>query len=337
MSDDESLTDKTHTFLKQLGIEPTQIIRIQAGRNSRVWRVSTRKGHLALKEYFRHPQDPRDRLAAEAGFLRLLNRHTSLRVPQVIAVDEERDLGLYSWLEGKPVEKIKIQYLEQCVAFIAALNQCRQLEDAKQIALASEACFTVQEHLGSVQKRVQLLLEIDVHSRMHDKTLNWIRNFLEPKLKQLQTELEKREVQTENHLHLREPVLSPSDFGFHNIIEHKGELGFFDFEYAGWDDPAKLCCDFACQPQRPVTTKQAKLFCQLIGKSMKEANLSKMFEILLPIYRIKWCCIMLNEFRMTEWARRIHAGEKDSEQRLKSQFIKTQSYFHQHIEATDPV
>ena len=45
---------------------------------------------------------------------------------------------------------------------------------------------------------------------------------------------------------------------------------------------------------------------------------------------------MLNEFRMTEWARRIHAGEKDSEQRLIGQFIKTKNYFHQHIEATDP-
>jgi len=337
MSDDESLRDKTHTFLKQLGIEPTQIIRIQAGRNSRVWRVSNRKRHLALKEYFRHPQDPRDRLAAEAGFLRLLNRYTSLRVLQVIAVDEERDLGLYSWLEGKPVEKIKNQHLEQCVAFIAALNQCRQLEDAKQIASASEACFTVQQHLESVQKRVQLLLEIDAHSRMREVALNWIRTVLEPKLIQMQTGLEKRVDQTGDYLQFSEQVLSPSDFGFHNIIEHKGELGFFDFEYAGWDDPAKLCCDFACQPQQPVTTKQAQWFCQLLGKSMKEANLSNMFEMLLPIYRIKWCCIMLNEFRMTEWARRIHAGEKDSEQRLKSQFMKVQQYFHQHMEATDPV
>ena len=34
--------------------------------------------------------------------------------------------------------------------------------------------------------------------------------------------------------------LSPSDFGFHNaLLEATGKLRFVDFEYAGWDDPAK--------------------------------------------------------------------------------------------------
>ena len=31
-------------------------------------------------------------------------------------------------------------------------------------------------------------------------------------------------------------ILSPSDFGFHNIISKNQKLYFIDFEYAGWDD-----------------------------------------------------------------------------------------------------
>ena len=31
-----------------------------------------------------------------------------------------------------------------------------------------------------------------------------------------------------------------------------GELCFLDFEYAGWDDPAKMVADFFCQPAVPV-------------------------------------------------------------------------------------
>ena len=50
-----------------------------------------------------------------------------------------------------------------------------------------------------------------------------------------------------------EKSLSPSDFGFHNmLIDKNGRLRFIDFEYAGWDDPAKIICDFFCQPKFPV-------------------------------------------------------------------------------------
>ena len=39
-------------------------------------------------------------------------------------------------------------------------------------------------------------------------------------------------------------ILSPSDFGFHNIVKNKKKLYFLDFEYSGFDDPLKLLSDF---------------------------------------------------------------------------------------------
>ena len=51
---------------------------------------------------------------------------------------------------------------------------------------------------------------------------------------------------------LEDRCLSPSDFGFHNALQSAARLSFIDFEYAGWDDPAKLVCDFFCQPAVPV-------------------------------------------------------------------------------------
>ena len=44
--------------------------------------------------------------------------------------------------------------------------------------------------------------------------------------------------------------MSPSDFGFHNVIKKDDFLYFIDFEYAGLDDPVKLICDFYCQPDQ---------------------------------------------------------------------------------------
>ena len=47
-------------------------------------------------------------------------------------------------------------------------------------------------------------------------------------------------------------ILSPSDFGFHNIVKKKQKLYFFDFEYSGVDDPVKLICDYICQPDYKI-------------------------------------------------------------------------------------
>ena len=38
--------------------------------------------------------------------------------------------------------------------------------------------------------------------------------------------------------------ISPSDFGFHNALRTNTGPVFFDFEFSGWDDPAKTIIDF---------------------------------------------------------------------------------------------
>ena len=58
-----------------------------------------------------------------------------------------------------------------------------------------------------------------------------------------------------------ERCVSPSDFGFHNALRTPdGRLAFIDFEYAGWDDPAKTVSDFFCQPECPVPTEHYAAF-----------------------------------------------------------------------------
>ena len=44
--------------------------------------------------------------------------------------------------------------------------------------------------------------------------------------------------------------ISASDFGLHNAIMTERGIVFFDFEFAGWDDPAKAIVDFLLQPQQ---------------------------------------------------------------------------------------
>ena len=56
-------------------------------------------------------------------------------------------------------------------------------------------------------------------------------------------------------------TLAPSDFGFHNTLRYaNGALAFVDFEYFGWDDPAKLTADIMLHPGRPLSAPQRQRF-----------------------------------------------------------------------------
>lgn len=101
-------------------------------------------------------------------------------------------------------------------------------------------------------------------------------------------------------------------------------MKFFDFEYAGWDDPAKLVCDFFCQLAVPVPFTYWREFLGVLQKARGWNSLvEKRAKILLSVYRIKWCCIALNDFLAPEAARRNFsaggAGDRRSAQLVKAQ------------------
>ena len=104
--------------------------------------------------------------------------------------------------------------------------------------------------------------------------------------------------------------VSPSDFGFHNaLVSDNGMVRFFDFEYGGIDDPARMICDFFSQVAFPVSASFAPEFigriCQIVDD---DVWLRQRIRILMPIYKVKWCCIVLNAFLPAESARHRFAG-----------------------------
>jgi hypothetical protein len=102
--------------------------------------------------------------------------------------------------------------------------------------------------------------------------------------------------------------LSPSDFGFHNALVDGPRIGFLDFEYAGRDDPAKLVCDFFAQPELPAPQALFEPFVtRLVSSLGLNAQDAARCHALRAAYRVKWACILLNEFLPHDAARRAFA------------------------------
>jgi len=96
-----------------------------------------------------------------------------------------------------------------------------------------------------------------------------------------------------------ERILSPSDFGFNNILKREdGTLVYLDFEYFGWDDPAKLVADFYLQPEVPLPLRYREIFLEgALGNFGVASTWAKRLPLVYLLLSIKWCLIMLNIFR----------------------------------------
>jgi hypothetical protein len=184
----------------------------------------------------------------------------------------------------------------------------------------------LREHLACVDRRVSGLRRIDGASALDQEALAVVEGELCPAWEHLRA----AEVDQAGKmgLGLDEPVppaercLSPSDFGFHNALRcSDGNLTFLDFEYAGWDDPAKTVCDFFCQPQVPLPPHLSEecVTGMLAGLANSEASRCRT-GLLLGVYWLKWCCIMLNDFLAVGSRRRAFVGgEQGADERKRRQ------------------
>ena len=114
----------------------------------------------------------------------------------------------------------------------------------------------------------------------------------------------------ESDLSRGERTFSPSDFGFHNAIRRRnGQLVFLDFEHCGWDDPAKMVSDFLLHPAMDLTDSLKRHF---VGTTLASfdacGGLARRLETVYPLFGLKWCLIMLNEFLPDHLMRRGFAS-----------------------------
>jgi hypothetical protein len=324
-------------FCDRCGVSsPFDTERIRAGRNSEVLLLRNHQGQWILKHYYQHASDRRDRLGTEFGFLAFLQDSGVCGVPRPLGADRDLGCGLYSFLPGARPGAIASAQISQAAAFMREINQHRLSAGAQRLPKAADACASWQDHLNSTESRLSRLLATTPTIQLDFEAHSFVRHQLLAYWADLKSRI-LREValgELAGPLTSGDQIISPSDFGFHNTLENEGRLSFVDFEYAGWDDPAKLICDFICQPELPVSASQGSQFQKELLLDMPDSDgVRHRVKHLLPVHRVKWCCIMLNEFKLEDRKRRSHAGvEPDG--LLASQLGKAKQYFDTHLAST---
>jgi hypothetical protein len=308
---DLPLAGAVRSLLKRAGAEGGnfRLVSLSGGANNQVYRVDIPGGApLVLKRYFFSPQDPRDRFHSEKSFYDLIARaDLPGRTPRAEAWDREDRLGLFSWIEGRRLAKseVTLDAVEQALGFYLALNDPRCLAGGEGMPEASEACFDLGSHFACVERRLKRLETMERESTAGREAYAFVLRHLQPSFENYKEKHASAQKEKDS-LSPDQRCLSPSDFGFHNaLVQADGRIVFFDFEYAGWDDPAKFLCDFLCQPEIPIPESLAPRCLDLLCRSVPGGTTRERVSLLLPLYRLKWCCILLNEFLSREQNRRV--------------------------------
>ncbi|MBP5855614.1 aminoglycoside phosphotransferase family protein [Marivibrio halodurans] len=327
--DDPALTDALASLCARAGQgAPTGLAALAGGKNNRVYRVETADKPLVLKSYFRHADDPRDRLGAEWRFLTYAWGRGVRCVPQPLSCDREAGIGLYEFVGGEKLAPgaITEDHIRQASDFICTLNDAPHERGA--LDDGSEACFSMSDHIRRIDARVDRLDMLDPDAPHIEAARSLIGNRLGPawgRIKEALMEACARAgADPAAPLPEGEIVASPSDFGFHNALWSADRgLVFLDFEYAGWDDPAKLAGDFFNCPEIPTPSVYFDLFVEILVDRLALGNAAReRMMAFRAAYSIKWACIVLNDFLLHHDARRRFAGQGERSARCAAQLEK---------------
>lgn len=262
-------------FARLLGRAPGAMEWIGGGGNSRIYKLN---GTVAGKVYFQQK-----RLDVEFAAMQFLWQNGIRCIPRPLAVDPPGKIALYEFIEGtRPVPTAAD--IDAAVDFLLRLKGLNG-----DLPPAAEACFSIHEIIVNIEERLARL-----------EPVTPLREFLR-EFRRLFDQLRRTPDSP-----APERTLSPSDFGFHNALRRTdGSLVFLDFEYFGWDDPAKMVSDFLLHPAMELSEDLKRRFWRGI---VTNKNLAKRIETVYPLFGLKWVTIMLNEFLPEDLRRRSFAA-----------------------------
>ncbi|MEX1115013.1 MAG: phosphotransferase [Akkermansiaceae bacterium] len=283
--------------------EKHAVSQLGAGNRHGVFLLECGKRRAVLKLHEPALRGRRDAFAHEVLMHSFYATESGQHVPALLAHDEISRGIFFDHVKGEAVATVEHGYIRQLARFLVESNSLHVLERARQtgVPAASDSGASVSEHWNCAVDRLDALLGSprtdDIAADMHD----FLRSELQPALDALKPSAE----------HAVPVCLSPSDFGFHNVVRRDDDsLCFLDFEHAGWDDPAKLVADFILQPELPLRAELVESFIESLGNAVPfGGDLRARVRSLLPIQKCKWTMIVLNVFTRPEVPPHVKAAK----------------------------
>ena len=200
-----------------------------------------------------------------------------LQIPEVISVLKNRII-----LKKYKFKKINSEklFLDSLLNFIIETNKEKNYKYK-----AKEYLISYKHLFNQVENRFKKIDKIVIEDKYIDK-MNKIKKYIKKLINKQFTNI-KMQPSTK--------IISQSDIGYHNCGVYKKKIIFYDFEYAGLDNPIKLICDVYYQPEKNISKKNILIFIKKLENNFN-FKLKKSFLNFEKLLKVKMMLIILNIF-----------------------------------------
>ncbi len=294
-----------------LGRPIDAVEKLNRGSNSKVYRIGCGNSDTFIaKFYFHSPYDHRDRMPVEFNTLNFLWKNSIKCIPRPIAMDKHHGCAVFEHINGVhvPSESVTSADIENLVEFLSALDTLKKCKESNTLPPASDACFSMHTIGVRIENRFDRLSTAENTDAPNPALSSFLHEDFLPCFRRIKKWCLRETSALSYHAEIpkTERTLSPSDFGFHNSVKrHDNRLVYFDFEYFGWDDPAKMVSDFLYHPAMDLDKNLKKQFVSgILTNFNRPQNLAQRLKIVYPLFGLNWCMILLNEFIPDFFSRR---------------------------------
>lgn len=294
--------------------------RQSGGINNHVYLCERGEQTAIVKTFSVHDTSPSDRFKAEVEFLRYSAACANAYVPKVIHIEPDNRLLVMEQLQGSRYSDAYAPTppdIQRAADYLRRLTSNVDLAKKHVSQRAAEGFLSLTDHLNNVSGRLAEMTTSHLPPTQQQQALNLLRVLKETFLRVEQNTRNDIESGTvEDAIDTDMLCPSPSDFGFHNAIACSQGAVFYDFEFAGWDDPAKAVADFFLQPRIPIGLKYMRLFEESVATVMPVDVLRTRIEYLGPILHLKWATIILSVLRPSRLKSLLDVNPAQSEDSL---------------------
>ena len=252
----------------------TSFTEIEGGRNSNIYKIAGEKQVYALKIY---PESKgRERIRRESYIYKIADKCLSKYTPRMIRESIEENWMLFSWINADRAKIFTLNDISHICNFLEEINNTSKVTEEKTIN-AADACFA---------RETTIIESIAVYANILNNSKRCISRLNDKKVRSHWKEIDKQK------------IISPSDMGVHNTLRVNKGVKFIDFEYAGYDDLAKLVCDIVIHPEYKLNKKKEDYLINEIAKKGLTADEAwiKRYEDIKETRVCIWQTIMLRQY-----------------------------------------
>ncbi|VVB78756.1 Phosphotransferase enzyme family protein [uncultured archaeon] len=265
--------------------------------NNQIYRVDTKRSYL-LKKYSTTQKDNWNRGKTEFFAVSNFWRIGLRNIPEPIGLFDNSTIAVYSFEPGKTLspDEIKKDDIVSAAEFLSRLHTL-PIAEKQSFPLERTSCLTIQSYVDLIKNRYNNISS-DFSGKTEHRAL--LENNVLPKIKELENYVfdNLNGFDVKKDLPLEEQVITPGDFGFHNILVDRpnNKYTFIDFEYCGRDDPIKQILDFLHHDRtRELSSELKELFVKEYRKNTNHHDhFEKRMQLLDPVIGMNWALIYLN-------------------------------------------